>query len=338
MVRSRITIDPYVVMLLIVVGIASLLPCRGQGAVIFGWITDAAIVFLFFLHGAKLSTEEVRAGAGHWRLHLIVLAATFGIFPLLGLAAASSATALGAAALAPGLLYLTLLPSTVQSSIAFTAVAGGNVAAAVCSASLSNLLGIFLTPLLVALLMNNGGAGVAVSGDAMQSIVWQLLVPFLAGHFSRPFTATLVKRWKPVLGYVDRGSILLVVYTAFSAAVIEGIWQQVGLADLGILFAASALILAIVMLGTRIAARRLGFAREDEIVILFCGSKKSLASGVPMAGALFPAASVGLMILPLMLFHQLQLIVCAIVAGSYRRKMEAGAIPQQEAPVTVGSR
>ena len=294
MVRMpKIAIDPYVVMLVGTMVLASLLPCRGQGAAIFAGLTDAAIILLFFLHGAKLSREEIRAGIGHWRLHIVVLMATFMLFPLLGLLVSGLAIALGLAGVAPGMLYLSLLPSTVQSSIAFTALAGGNVAAAVCAASLSNVLGIFLTPALVALFMHSSGSGVAISGQAVQTILLQLLLPFVVGHLCRPLVIGFIRRHKPLVTAVDRGSILLVVYTAFSAAVVAGLWQRIGLDELAFAFVASCAILGLVMAITLFAARRLGFSRADEIVILFCGSKKSLASGVPMAGAIFPIRRTG---------------------------------------------
>lgn len=318
--RLKGALDPYIVALMLTVVAASVLPAEGAFATLMGLIADAGIVILFFLHGAKLSREAIVAGAGHWRLHLAVLAATFVLFPLLGLgfAAIPGIPAIAAT----GLLFLTLLPSTVQSSIAFTSIARGNVAAAVCSASFSNFLGIFLTPLLAGALM--GGAGASFSLASAQRIVLQLLVPFLAGHLLRPVVGAFVARHKQVVGYVDRGSILLVVYTAFSAAVVEGLWQRMPPADLLEITALCALLLALVLGLTWLAGKLLGFAPEDRIVLLFCGSKKSLASGVPMAGVLFPAAQVGVVILPLMLFHQLQLIACAAIARNYAAKAEAG--------------
>ena len=285
-----------------------------------GIIADAGIVLLFFLHGAKLSREALVAGAGHWRLHLTVLAATFALFPLLGLSIAAIPGV--PAVVATGMLFLTLLPSTVQSSIAFTSIARGNVAAAVCSASFSNFLGIFLTPLLVALLMGSAGAG--FSWDAVEKIVLQLLMPFLAGHLLRPVVSGFVARHKPLVDYVDRGLILLVVYNAFSAAVVEGLWQRMPLNVLLLIALLCAVLLALVLGVTWLAGRALGFTRADAIVLLFCGSKKSLASGVPMAGVLFPAAQVGAVILPLMLFHQLQLIACAVIARRYAAAAEPG--------------
>jgi sodium/bile acid cotransporter 7 len=300
--------EPFILMLLGTVLLASVLPARGGFAPIAAGAADVGIVLLFFLHGAKLSREAIWEGARNWRLHLAVFATTFVVFPLLGLAFGNVPGLAGP--VAAGLLFLTLLPSTVQSSIAFTAIARGNVAAAVCSASFSNLIGIVLTPALVALLMG-------ISLSAVESIVLQLLVPFVAGHLLRPWIGAFVARQKALLTLIDRGSILLVVYTAFGAAVVEGLWSRVSGADLALIAAICVLLLGIVLLFTWLAGRALGFSREDAIVLLFCGSKKSLASGVPMAGVLFPAAQVGAVLLPIMLFHQIQLIACAIIARRY---------------------
>jgi sodium/bile acid cotransporter 7 len=314
--RLTSVIDGYSMLLVGTVLLATLLPCRGRVAEGFAILTQAAIALLFFLHGAKLSREAILSGLTAWRLHLVVFAATFLMFPALGLGVEAGSSWFLSPLLAQGLLFLTLLPSTVQSSIAFTAIARGNVPAAVCSASLSNIAGIFVTPLLVALLMGVSGSG----GDslaAMEQIALQLLLPFILGHLARPLVGGFIGHHKPMVSLVDRGSILLVVYTAFSAAVIEGLWHRVPAWQLGLVTAVCCLLLAVVLLATRTLARRFGFARADEIVIVFCGSKKSLASGVPMAGVLFPAAQVGALILPLMIFHQLQLLACAVIARRY---------------------
>lgn len=320
--RARILalLDPFVVALLGTVLLASVAPVRGAAVPWFDALTTAGIVALFFLHGAKLSRAAILEGARAWRLHLAVLATTFVLFPLLGLGLA--ALPLFDAPMAAGLLFLTLLPSTVQSSIAFTAIARGNVAAAVCSASFSNLLGIVATPALVALLMTVPGGGLGISLGSVETIALQLLLPFVLGHLLRPWIGGFVARRKRLVTMEDRGSILLVVYTAFSAAVIEGLWQRVSGETLALLLLVCCALLAVVLLISWGAGRVLGFRREDRIVLLFCGSKKSLASGVPMAGVLFPAAQVGAVILPLMLFHQIQLIACALIA---RRYAEAAA-------------
>jgi sodium/bile acid cotransporter 7 len=301
--------------------LASLLPCRGQAATIAGAVTDLAIALLFFLHGAKLSREAILAGIGHWRLHLLVLACTFVLFPVIGLGFKAVPAGLLDPTIAAGLLYLCILPSTVQSSIAFTAIARGNVPAAICGASLSNILGVVLTPILAAVLLGAKGQGGDMLGAA-GSIVVQLLVPFVAGHLLRPWIGGFVDRHKKVLTLVDRGSILLVVYTAFSAAVVEGLWRKMGAGDLATILVLDGALLALALGATNLIARRAGLSKADEITLVFCGSKKSLASGVPMAGLLFPAAVVGPMIVPLMLFHQIQLMVCAVLARRYADRPE----------------
>jgi sodium/bile acid cotransporter 7 len=312
--RFLAVFEPFILMLLGTVVLASLLPARGEMATIVGYAADIGIVLLFFLHGAKLSRDAIWAGLRNWKLHLAVLAITFVAFPLFGLGLTALPFVTGP--LAAGLLFLTLLPSTVQSSIAFTAIARGNVAAAVCSASFSNLLGILVTPALVALLMNTSGSG-GISIESIEAIVLQLLVPFVAGHLLRPWIGAWVTRNKGLLTVVDRGSILLVVYSAFGAAVVEGLWTKLSIGDLILIGLLCAALLAFVLGLTFAVARLMKLPREDAIVLQFCGSKKSLASGVPMAGVLFPPAQVGVILLPVMLFHQLQLIACAIIARRY---------------------
>ncbi|MEO7690607.1 MAG: bile acid:sodium symporter family protein [Sphingomonas sp.] len=312
--RFLVLFEPFILTLLGTVILASLLPPRGAAVPVFGAIADAAIVLLFFLHGAKLSREAILAGAKNWRLHLAVFASTYILFPIFGLGIA--ALPFLAPPVAAGLLFLTLLPSTVQSSIAFTAIARGNVAAAVCSASFSNLIGIVLTPALAAVLIRSGGSA-SISLSSVETILLQLLLPFVLGHLLRPAIGSFVARQKRLVTMVDRGSILLVVYTAFGAAVVGGIWHQMSAGSLAVILAVCSVLLALVLFATWGTGKLMGLSREDAIVLVFCGSKKSLVSGVPMAGVLFPPAQVGLVILPLMLFHQLQLIACAVIARRY---------------------
>lgn len=323
--RLRQALDPFLLLLIATVALASVLPARGEGARIADAVADAGIVLLFFLHGAKLSREAIWEGAKTWKLHLAALATTFAVFPLLGLLI----TRFGAVPqdMRAGLMFLTLLPSTVQSSIAFTAIARGNVAAAVVSASVSNLLGIFLTPVLVALLIQHGSASGLISFASVKGIVLQLLLPFILGHLARPWIGGFVTRHKAMLGRVDRGSILLVVYAAFSAAVVEGLWSRVSSQDLLILAGLCIILLIVILLFTWGLGRMLGLSREDAIVLQFCGSKKSLASGVPIAGVLFPAAAIGPILLPVMLFHQIQLMACALLARRYGAQVPDAMAP-----------
>ena len=322
MTRPRLLPDNFTLTLIGVVTLASLLPASGQVAVGFGWLTNIAIALLFFLHGAKLSRESIIAGAGHWRLHLLVFSLTFVLFPLLGLALKPLLSPLIGNDLYMGMLYLCALPATVQSAIAFTSLARGNIPAAICSAAASSLFGIFLTPLLVTLLLNVHGEGSSTL-DAILKISVQLLLPFIAGQIARRWIGNWVVRNKSWLKFVDQGSILLVVYGAFSEAVIEGLWQQIPLLDLVGLVLVCCIVLALVLVAATVLGKAFGFNQEDRITILFCGSKKSLATGVPMAQVLFAGSTIGLLILPLMLFHQIQLMVCAVLAQRYAKRPES---------------
>jgi solute carrier family 10 (sodium/bile acid cotransporter), member 7 len=313
MTRPKFLPDNFTLALVGTVTLASLLPCRGEVGVAFNSLTDVAIGLLFFLHGAKLSREAIVAGATNWRLHVVVLASTFVLFPLLGLALKPILSPIVTPELYIGILFLCTLPSTVQSSIAFTSMGKGNVPAAVCSASASSLLGIFISPALVGIVVSNHSATGGSAWHTVGSIVLQLLVPFVAGQLLRPVIGKWVDKHKFLLRFVDQGSILLVVYVAFSEAVNEGIWHNISLQALGGLVVANVVLLALALGITSFASKRLGFNRADQITIVFCGSKKSLASGIPMAKVMF-ASHAGAVVLPLMLFHQIQLMICAVLA------------------------
>ena len=301
--------------------LASLLPIHGQAAIYYSTLTQLAVALLFFLNGARLSRQAILAGLTHWRLHLVVSAATFALFPLLGIAISSTLTPLLGPGLALGFLYLCCLPSTIQSSVAFTSIANGNVPAAICSATLSNVIGVILTPLLVGTLLSAHGD--AVNTDAFLAIIEQLLLPFIAGQFMRRWVGDWIKRHARLTSLVDRGSIVMVVYGAFSDAVSGGLWQSTSGLSLALMIVTAILLLALVLFITSYIGRKMGFSHADRIVILFCGSKKSMASGVPMASILFPAATVGTMVLPVMLFHQIQLMVCAWLAKRYAQQEQS---------------
>jgi sodium/bile acid cotransporter 7 len=314
---SRFRPDWYLVLIIGVAVLASVLPARGGFAVGLGWLSKVAIGLVFFLHGARLSREAVLRGLTHWRLHILIFAATFGLFPLLCVGLTRLPPWITPPELASGIVLLGCLPSTIQSSIAFVGVARGNVPAAVASASASNMLGVFVTPVLAGLLM--GGQG-ALSLSSLWAIVLQLLAPFVLGQLLRPWTGGFVARHDKTLGKLDRGTILLIVYTAFSGAVVEGVWSRLSALDLGRLLVLCLALLGAVLAATAFTARTLGFDKADEITIVFCGSKKSLASGAPIAAAILPPAIAGVAIIPLMIFHQIQLMACAALAQRYAQR------------------
>ncbi|WP_294614262.1 bile acid:sodium symporter family protein [uncultured Gilliamella sp.] len=319
-ILQRFKIDTFLLILIGVVITASLFPCKGETKTVFEYLTTFAIGLLFFMHGAKLSFQAIIIGIKNWRLHCVIFITTFVIFPLLGLAMQLLVPRFLSPNLYLGFVYLCVLPATVQSAIAFTSIAKGNVAAAICSASASTLLGVFITPLLVGLLMHTQTAGSMNIIDAITSIMLKLMLPFVIGHLSRRFLVKWIEKYKSVIAKTDRTSILLVVYVAFSDAVANGIWSQISFLSLLEIILFSILLLTMVLVITTYGSRLLGFNKEDEITIVFCGSKKSLASGIPMASVIFPMSVMGIMILPLMIFHQIQLMICAFLAARYAKR------------------
>ena len=318
---QRIRIDRFLLAIITSAVIASFLPARGSGVEVFSWLTKIVIGLLFFLYGARLEPREAIEGARHWRLHGLILSFTFLVFPIIGVALHPLLSHVISPDLYAGLLYVTLVPSTVQSSVNFTSIARGNVAGAIVSASFSNLIGVFITPMLVLLLLPTAG-GLHIQASAIGYIVLQLLVPFILGQLSRPLTARFVVQHRRPLKYVDQGSIVLVVYSAFSAGMREHIWSSIDLVSLAIVLLVVLAMLAFMLWFTWTVAGRLGFNRADRIAIQFCGTKKSLATGLPMATVLFAGSPVGLIVLPLMVFHQSQLMACGSIAGHYARQAE----------------
>lgn len=308
--------DPLIFLILAAVVVAILAPARGSYAEALSAATSVAIAVLFFLYGARLSAQEALRGLNNWRLHLLILGCTFVVFPLIGLGL-RPLTLFLPQDLYLGILYLTLVPSTVQSSVAFTSIARGNVAGAIVAASVSNLAGVFLTPLLVFALMNSQSS-LRIDASVFLDIALQLLLPFLLGQVARRWVGGLAAHRATKI--VDRGSITMVVYSAFSAGVVEGVWATTSGAEVVFLILLSVALVALMLWLTKAGARRLGFGRGDALAAQFCGTKKSLASGLPMASVMFGGGGLGLLILPLMIFHQVQLMMCSWLAARYARQ------------------
>lgn len=319
----RIRFDGFLVAIIVAAVVATFLPATGVGADIVSVATKIAIFCLFFLYGARLHPEEALRGLRHWKLHLTILTFTFVVFPLIGLGIGLLPAWALAPALVPGLVYVTLCPSTVQSSINFTSIARGNVAGAIVSASASNLLGVVITPLLAILLMNTTGSA-SIQFGSIVDIFAQILLPFAIGQASRRWTAAWVEGHSK-LKFFDQGTIVMVVYAAFSSGIREGIWSMVSVTDLVVLTIVCLAMLAFMLWLTWWAAIKLGFDRADAIAIQMAGTKKSLATGLPMAIVLFEGQPIGLLVLPLMVFHQLQLMACSVLASRYGRQADAAA-------------
>lgn len=310
-------LDPLILLILCAVAIAIVFPARGEFADTFDVLTNIGIALLFFLYGARLSTREAINGIKHWKLHLTILAFTFAVYPLIGLAL-RPLTAFMPNDLYLGILYLTLVPSTVQSSVAFTSVAKGNVAGAIVSASASNLAGVILTPLLVMAFMG-AGDGIHIDSSVFLEISMLLLLPFALGQLTRRWVGKIAA--SKATKVVDRGSIAMVVYAAFSKGMVDGMWSQISVWQILFQILFSTVFVLFMLWVTKVVSQKLGFNREDTIAIQFCGSKKSLATGLPMASVIFASGStsLGLLILPLMIYHQVQLMICASVASRYAR-------------------
>lgn len=319
---ARRGVDPLTVLVLAALGVGLVAPARGAGASGLDVLRGAAVVLLFFLYGVRLAGDEVAAAVRGWRLQSAVLVATFVLFPLLGLAA-SALPGLDAT-LRTGVLYLTLMPSTVQSSIVLTSIARGNVAGAITAATVSNVLGIGLTPLLTAALLGSSG-GLGAGG--VVGTLTQLLLPFALGQVARRGIGGWVRAHRHVTVLTDRGTIVLVVYASVSEATVAGAWSHLRPAALLGLIAVAAALLAVMLTATWFGGRRIGLDRPDRVALLMCGSKKSLATGLPMASVLFTPAVAAGVALPVIVFHQLQLLVCAALA----RRLAANAPPPEVA-------
>ena len=317
-----LALDRFTILLFVMVILASILPVSGHAAEIFSVITTAAIAVLFFLHGAKLSREAVMQGLTHWKLHGLVFLFLFAVFPILGLLAKPILVPMLGQELYWGFLFMCFLPSTVQSSIAFTSVARGNVAAAVCSASFSNIIGMFITPIMVAFfILGQTSHGFDPTSSIIQ-ITLLLLVPFILGQILRPYVFPHMQKRPKIVKVFDQGSILMVVYGAFSSAVVAGLWSQISMSTLMLLILACSVLLTLIMLLSLYIPKWLGFNAADQKTIFFCGSKKTLASGVPMAQILFIGQPIGMIVLPIMIFHQIQLMVCGVVANYWSKQSE----------------
>lgn len=321
---KRIGIDTYMLMLLGTVLLGLVLPARGIAAEGLGQVTYGAVALLFFLYGAKLDPSAIKAGLLNWRLQGLTFAATYLLFPILAIGFAAVFGGLLGPQVTLGLLFLGVLPSTIQSSIAFVSIAGGNVPAAICAASLSNLIGVALTPVLVALVLQAGDGGISL--DAIIRVGTQILLPFVLGQLLRPWIGAFVRNRRTLTLAVDRGAILLIVYSAFSAGTVSGLWSQIPPASLIALIAVALIMLAVVFGAIALIGRLSRMPSEDRAVLFFCGSTKSLASGLPIASALFPAETVGATVLPVLIFHMAQLLICAMIAQHSARRVQGDAL------------
>ena len=314
----KLKVDPILAIILGTLALGLLLPVSGRPAEILDLVTTVGIFVLFFGYGARLSAAETRSGLKNWKLHLAILVTTFVVFPVLALPLLAVPDSILSAPIRVGLIFLCLVPSTVQSSITFTSLAGGNVAAAMVSATASNVLGVLITPLLAMAFIPTASGG-SIGFEQVWGVVVQLLLPFVLGQLSRVVTAGFMARHRTRLKFLDQAVIMLIVYGSFSELRVSGVWRQIQLGDLALLVPLAAALLGLMFWFTWEMGGWLGFPREDRIALMFCGTKKSLATGVPIASVLFPGATVGVLVIPLMLYHQAQLLVSSALATRLRR-------------------
>lgn len=305
--------------------VAFLLPEPGaRGGVLHAELANNfGIALILFLQGLSLAFEKVKRGAGNWRLHLVIQSFTFLAFPLAGLLLHSLIPLLWPGqppAIRDGFLYLCVLPSTVSTSVVLTAVAHGNTAGALFNAALSNLLGVFVTPILVELLMRTTGQTGAL-GPLLLKIILLTLVPFFLGMALRPRVKHWVEAHKAWVARISNTVIVFIVYSAFCDSVAGKIWARHGagmtaqvLLWVTVLFAAMSGFIGL-------TCRAMKLKREDAIAAYFCSVKKTLAMGVPLAMLIFGTRNdLSLILLPIMFYHPLQLLVNGLLANRWARE------------------
>lgn len=306
-------IDPLVRLLALAIVLASVLPVTAEYRPIAQGVSNGAIFLLFLLNGLRLPRTEVLRGIAHMRF---LLPLTLWCFVAMGLAGWGLAK-LGATLALPeqvalGLLFLGVLPSTVQSATAYSSLAGGNVAVSVVAAAVLNILGVFLSAPLFSLLA--GSAAAPFDLGALERVMLILLLPFVIGQIAQGKAGHLVREHKRLATWMDRLSIAIAVYVAFSGAVEQGLWQKVGALDWVVLLGLVAVFLVIGFGGAWMLGGSLGLRRDDRIAFLFAGAQKSIALGAPLASVLFPPAIAGLLLLPVLTYHLLQLVLSAPLA------------------------
>jgi sodium/bile acid cotransporter 7 len=310
-VLSRI--DPMVRLLLLAIALASVLPAAGGARAIAQDVSNAAIFVLFLLNGLRLPRREVMRGIGHWRFLLPLVLWCFGAMALAGKVFALGLGHALPPLVALGFLYLGALPSTVQSATAYSSLAGGNVANSVVAAALLNVLGVFVSaPLFAAL---GGGGAVSLGAGGLVKVVGILIVPFAIGQALQRRMAHWIGDHRGLVTAMDRSSIAIAVYVAMSGAVEQGLWTLVRPLEWLALLAGVVALVGVAFAGAWTLAGLLGLARGDRIAFLFAGAHKSVAMGAPLAAVLFPPHVAGLVLLPLLAYHLLQLVASAPLAS-----------------------
>ncbi len=287
---ARFKIDPFLLSLLIVVGLALLWPAPGVtgGPLHADKAANWGIALVFFLYGVALPTRRLMESATRWRLHLMVQVATFVVFPLVVLLCMPALRQVLPEDVTTGFFFLAVLPSTVSSSVAMTSLARGNVPVAIFNASISSLIGVFITPLLMAWYLQATGEGMAL-GDVILKLTIIVILPLVIGQVLRPLLQGFIEKHRSLVKIADRAVILAIVYNAFCDSVAAGLWSGHSPTLLLEIAIGTMLLFTLVYLLMLLVCRMAKLNHADTIAVAFCGSKKSLATGLPMATVMFGA-------------------------------------------------
>lgn len=307
--------------------VAAVFPTPGAEG---GWLhpellTKAGVALVFFLNGAGLSFKALKDGIFRWRLHLLIQSSTFLLFPLVGGLFLLVAGRWISPDLKLGLFYLCAMPSTVSSSVAMTSAARGNVPVAVFNATLSSLLGVVITPLWMSLMLNTSGQHMDIMKVFIDLVKW-LVLPLVIGQLMRPLIGGWIHKHKKLTQIADRGTILILVYTSFCDSFAKHIWTGNSPATMILTLAATLGLFFLILRLLWTVCDRFGIAPEFRAAVVFCGTKKSLATGVPMAHLIFAGnPALGLILLPIMVYHPLQLLICTPLANRWANEAEKRA-------------
>lgn len=318
----KLKIDNFVLSIIIVVVISYFFPqwVRSDSVVPLDKIASIGVALIFFFYGLKLSVEKLKTGLKNWKLHVLVQSSTFLLFPLIILSFYPFVSSAEGQTLWLSFLFLAALPSTVSSSVVMVSMAKGNLPAAIFNASISGLIGIVITPLWMGLFMEKSATEFQL-GDVYIKLVTEILVPVLLGLVLQRYLGKYAIKYASQLSIFDKSIILIIIYKSFAHAFDEGIFESVGLFDLTFISVTCLVLFFVVLFITGFLSDWLGFSIEDKITTQFCGTKKSLVHGTVFSKILFPASfPVAMILLPLMIFHALQILIVSIIAAKWAKR------------------